>query len=210
MRHTTFIFDLDGTLYDKSRLAFRLILSETPRGKLKLLSSERKVRSLLKGKDFGTSEAFYEAFFEALSKESGKKAEAARKWYFEGYLPRMAKILKEHYRLQDWVEPLLKEIVSKGGRLAVFSDYGAVKEKLDALGLDPEIPVYLFDAPSLGGLKPSRASFERLAAAMGARCDDCVMIGDRNDTDGSGARAAGMDFIQVTSRQKEGPAKGLL
>ena len=56
------IFDLDGTLYDKSRLPFRLIIRQILRGKLFMLKRERTVRKELKGIYFGDEAKFEDAF----------------------------------------------------------------------------------------------------------------------------------------------------
>ena len=54
------IFDLDGTLYDKSGLAMRLVWSQLQRGSLSLLKREREVRKELRGQHFESEEVFYE------------------------------------------------------------------------------------------------------------------------------------------------------
>ena len=48
------IFDLDGTLYNKSHLHIRIILNQLIRGRLIMLKRERDVRAMLKGQYFGT------------------------------------------------------------------------------------------------------------------------------------------------------------
>ena len=85
----------------------------------------------------------------------------------------------------------------KGIRIAVFSDYGFVEKKLEAIGFSPKWADYLFDAPEMGGLKPCKNSFLKVCGAMRLHPQDCVMIGDRTDTDGAGAAAAGIPFVLV-------------
>ncbi len=190
------IFDLDGTLYDKSHLHIRIILNQMLRGKLFMLKREREVRAKLKGKYFGTEDAFYDNFFSHIGKKN------ARKWYFDCYMPQMARVLRKHYSLAPWVKEYIMRMREKGVKIIVFSDYGFVKEKLDAIGFDCLWADYLFDAPSLGGLKPCREAFMNVCEKIGIEPQHCLMIGDRDDTDGDGARSAGMQFVKVENANK--------
>ncbi len=188
----TVIFDLDGTLYDKSGLARRLIFAELLRGRLRMLKREREVRKELRGQHFGSEEAFYDAFFARFD-----RPEMARRWYFEEYMPDMVAILRKHYRIAPWVETMMLELRTNGKKVVVFSDYGFVQEKLRAIGFRLDWADRIFDAPSLGGLKPCRESFETLCHEIGCPPSDCMMVGDRDDTDGAGARAVGMPFVHI-------------
>lgn len=185
------IFDLDGTLYDKSHLHIRIILNQLLRGKLFMLKRERDVRSKLKGQYFGNEEAFYDKFFQQIGKKN------ARNWYFDCYMPQMAKILHKHYCLAPWVKEYIISLREKGVKIVVFSDYGFVKEKLDAIGFERQWAEYLFDAPSLGGLKPCKEAFMNVCEKIGIEPQHCLMVGDRDDTDGDGARSVGMQFVKV-------------
>lgn len=183
------IFDLDGTLYDKHGLAWRLALSQAQRGRLHLLVQERKVRKLLCGRHFDSKTAFHEAFFNGFP-----NPDKAKEWYNHQYLPDMVRILREHYRMAPWVRQTVHDLRSKGTKVAVFSDYERVQEKLEAIGFDPGWADYLFEAPALGGLKPCKESFGQVCRTMDVRTEECLMVGDREDTDGTGARSAGMSF----------------
>lgn len=186
------IFDLDGTLYDKSGLAWRLIASQLLRGRLRMLKCEREVRKELRGRHFASEDDFYDNFFARFA-----KPEFARRWYFEEYMPDMVAILRKHYRIAPWVESTMLELRSNGCKIAVFSDYGCVREKLKAIGYNLDWADYLFDAPELGGLKPSKKSFEKICEEMNVKPSECLMIGDRDDTDGAGARSVGMAFVHA-------------
>lgn len=192
-----YIFDLDGTLYDKSGLARRLIVSQLGRGRLRMLKREREVRKHLRGKHFGSENDFYNAFFARF-----ERPELARRWYFEEYMPDMVAILRKHYRIAPWVETTMMELRSKGCKIAVFSDYGCVREKLKAIGFNLAWADFLFDAPALGGLKPSKRSFRKICDEMNVKPSECLMVGDRSDTDGAGARAAGMAFALVKNAER--------
>ena len=191
------IFDLDGTLYDKSGLARRLITSQLLRGRLGMLKREREVRKELRGRHFESEDAFYRAFFARF-----ERPELARRWYFEEYMPDMVAILRKHYRIASWVATTMLELRSKGRKVVVFSDYGCVREKLSAIGFNLAWADFVFDAPSLGGLKPCKESFEKICQEIRFQPSDCLMVGDRKDTDGAGARSVGMAFklVKNTSR----------
>lgn len=191
------IFDLDGTLYDKSGLAMRLVWSQLQRGAFSLLKREREVRKELRGKHFGSEDAFYEAFFARFD-----KPEFARRWYFDQYMPDMVSILRKHYRIAPWVESQMLELRARGLKVAVFSDYGSVQQKLKAIGFRLAWADYLFEAPALGGLKPCKESFEKICQTIGVLPKECLMIGDREDTDGEGAKSVGMDFHRVTTHKR--------
>lgn len=188
----TAIFDLDGTLYNKSGLAMRLVLSQLRKGRLGMLKREREVRRELRGRHFASEDDFYNNFFARFA-----KPEFARRWYFEDYMPDMVAILRKHYRVAGWVASCMAELRAAGCKTAVFSDYGFVHEKLEAIGFDLSWADFLFEAPALGGLKPCPESFEKIYQEMGVQPADCLMIGDREDTDGAGARSVGMAFVHV-------------
>lgn len=184
------IFDLDGTLYDKKGLPFRLVLSQL--GHLSLLRSERKVRRELAGRFFGSEDAFYEAFFGRLSALCNCSAEVAQQWYETSYMPAMVRILKKHYRVRKGWQEMIGRLRDKGIRIAVLSDYGCVKEKLEALGFDLALADGIYSCPSIGALKPAVETFLGVAARMNVQPEDCLAVGDREDTDGRGAFYAGI------------------
>lgn len=190
------IFDLDGTLYDKSRLPFRLIIRQILRGKLFMLKRERTVRKELKGIYFGDEAKFEDAFFANFHRKNAKK------WFYEAYMPDTIKILQKHYHITPWVEEYIAGLKTKGIKVAVFSDYGFVEEKLNAIGFNLQWADYLFDAPSLGGLKPCKEAFIKVCATMNISPQHCLMVGDRDDTDGAGAKDAGMKFLKVEKSSK--------
>lgn len=191
------IFDLDGTLYDKSGLAMRLVWSQLQHGALSLLKREREVRKELRGQNFRSEDAFYDAFFAQF-----EKPEFARRWYFEKYMPDMVSILRKYYRIAPWVERAMLALRTNGVKVVVFSDYGSVQKKLEAIGFRLSWADYLFEAPALGGLKPCKKSFEKIIQEIKLQPSDCLMVGDRQDTDGEGARSVGMAFEQVAKASK--------
>lgn len=196
-------FDLDGTLYNKKGLARRLILEALRRGRLsadgpwrplaclRMLALERKVRRALAGKS-----ADYETLYSGIARRSGISPARVCAWYNEWYMPAMVGQLEKHYSPRREVVAMAERYRAMGVKIAVLSDYGCVREKLEALRIHPEMFDALLDAPSLGGFKPSPAVF--LGACKSADADpaQCVMVGDRPDTDG-GCSAVGMEYIRI-------------
>ena len=81
--------------------------------------------------------------------------------------------------------------------MVVLSDYGHATEKLEALGLSPTLFDWIVSAPELGGLKPAPQLMQIVTKQMGVTAEECLVIGDREDTDGEMARRAGAEFVQV-------------
>lgn len=186
------IFDLDSTLYDKSGLAWRLIKSQLRQGKLRMLRKERSIRKKLMGKHFCNEQEFSTAFFAEFRNPKAKE------WFYQCYLPDMVAILQQHYTIAPWVEETMANLRASGCKIAVFSDYECVREKLQAIGFDLNWADCLFEAPALGGLKPCKESFEKVCQAMQLQPSECLMVGDREDTDGDGAGSVGMAFSEVS------------
>jgi len=193
------IFDLDGTLYDNSHIARKLIVRSLLN--LRLISSERACRHALAGQFLG-SEA-YDKLFSTMSAKAGCSPEKARTWFWNTYLPLQAKVLRQSYHRKPWVDETLADLRKKGVKVACFSDYGMVEEKLRALGIDPASFDVIADAPSAGGLKPCKESFLRIAKMLGTEPQDTLVVGDREDTDGAGAAAAGMMYMKVCRQDQQ-------
>ena len=197
-----FIFDFDGTLYDFKSLPRRLILSH-PLDCLKM-KKEREVRHKLKGCDFGTEEKFWEEYASALSEKNGK---AMLAWYKEKYLPAMVAVLKKHYRCRPNLNEFFAELKAHGKKIVVFSDYGMTKERMKAVGIDEKTLSLcdgIYSATDFGCLKPAVRPFREIAENIGVPCEKCLVIGDRADTDGEGAKSAGMKFLQIKTHKNDG------
>lgn len=189
------VFDLDGTLFDKSKLPLHLVLSDPLY--MFVLNNERKARKTLAGVYFGNERTYYETLYGKVAISSHISAKRAKWWYDHRYMPTMIKVLRKHYRLRPWVSELLPELKRKGVKVAVYSDYGCVSQRLDALGFNPEWADVITDAPSLGGLKPSKESVMALCALLHVSPGESLMVGDKDETDGESARRCGMKFQLV-------------
>lgn len=193
------VFDLDGTLYDNKRLPLHLILAD-PRHMF-ILQAERKARKSIKGRDLVTQEAVYDSLFSLIAAANGCTREHAADWYHNRYMPLQAAVLSLHYVPRPLVRELFEAIRAQGKKVVIFSDYGSCAEKLEALGIEPAWVDHVFDAPSFGGLKPCREAFTRMLEAAGLIASETLMVGDRDDTDGEGARRVGMQFFNVKQQK---------
>ncbi|GHT15907.1 phosphoglycolate phosphatase [Bacteroidia bacterium] len=190
------IFDFDGTLYNKKHFAVRLLCNNI--SDILLIRAERKTRAQLKGIDFFSAENFYKNFFEKMSAELKNKytADFLKKWYFKKYLMALTNTLRKYYKARIGAENLLENLAQRNIKIAVFSDYPLVAERMSAIGLN--VPkILLFDAEEFGALKPSRRPFLEIAQALQTIPAKTLVIGDREDTDGIGAKSAGMKFYNI-------------
>ena len=192
------IFDLDGTLYDNSKLPFRLIIRSLC--KLKILKAERSSRKMLAGVHFDSPDDFYKKHFENMSQLCGKTPEKVEHWYHDTYLPLMTRILAKRYTCKPNTIETLKMLREQGIKTAVLSDYECVKERLMAINIDPNLFDVCIDAPTTGGLKPDKSSFLHIAQIFGIEPNEVLVVGDRTDTDGEGAKLAGMHFLLANKK----------
>ena len=102
------IFDLDGTIYDKSGLAGRLAAKQV--GRIGMLSREQYARKVLRGKFFGSEDEFYKAFFDCMANNNKVIARMARFWYFRDFMPAMVTQLSENFTVEPWVEDLVFQL----------------------------------------------------------------------------------------------------
>jgi len=196
------IFDFDGTLFDNTLFPMYLIMS-CPTDILRIWR-ERLVRRRFEGRDFSSPEKYYRAFFGILGKACGRPPHVMRNWYFRHYMPRMIRVLKNHYLFRPGVTELLNQLNSPAGAqklpegfplISIYSDYPFLAERLGALGAPECLSVRLYGPESFGAQKPAGRPFRVIAQNMGIRPEEVLVIGDRDDTDGRGAHNAGMRFL---------------
>ena len=186
------VLDLDGTLYDKRHLSLRMVLHALC--DIRKMQAERHTRANMKGTYLGNKEAFYATYFLRLSQMLNTSADSIQYWYEKRYMPQMVRLIGKHHHAGDWVMPFIQQCRSQGIKLVVLSDYGHAEDKLQALGLSPTLFDWVVSAPDLGGLKPAPQLLHQVAQQMGVTVEKCLVIGDREDTDGAMARATGAQF----------------
>ena len=192
------IFDFDGTLYDMKGFAKKLILSSLR--DIFIMGAERKIRRELRGKDFGNAEALKNEMISKIAEKSRKSEQKIRTWYENRYVQNMCRVLSKHYRVRSEVPELFASLHEKEIKIAIFSDYPIVRERMSAIGLGKEaqnLCEKIYSAQDFGALKPAPRPFLEIAAALNTKSENCLVVGDRCDTDGEGARLSGMSFFQI-------------
>jgi HAD superfamily hydrolase (TIGR01549 family) len=198
------IFDFDGTLYDKKHFAVRLLCQNIR--DIPVIRAERKTRNRLKGIDFLSSDNFYKNFFEKMSDALRNKkytADFLRKWYFEKYLVALTNTLQNCYNARNGADSMFEMLAAAKIKIAVFSDYAVVAERMSAIGLN-YLNILLFNAEEFGALKPCSRPFLEITKKLQVSPAKTLVIGDRKDTDVVGAKDAGMKFLHLVDKNKNG------
>lgn len=189
------VFDLDGTLYNKRGLSLRMVL-HAPLD-IRKMQAERATRTSMKGMWLRDEKHFYETFFQRMAARMHYSATAAEQWYNQRYMPLMVKMIGKYQPLNEWVLPFIHDCQHTSIKLVLLSDYGFAKEKLQAFGLSPTLFDWVISAPELGGLKPAPELMHIITERMGVAPQECLVIGDRDDTDGEMARSTDAQFRKV-------------
>ena len=189
------VFDLDGTLYNKSGLSLRMVL-HAPLD-IRKMQAERATRASMKGIWLRDEKHFHDTYFQRMAARMHCSATAAEQWYNQRYMPLMVKMIGKYQPLSEWASPFIHDCQHTGIKLVLLSDYGFAKEKLQALGLSPTLFDWVISAPELGGLKPAPELMRIITERMGVAPQECLVIGDRDDTDGEMARRTDAQFRKV-------------
>ena len=197
LNHKLIVFDLDGTLYAKPRMVWHMLCS-APRD-WHLMLAERKTRKQLRGQYFGDENAFYQTYFQTMATHCNASTENVRTWYFNRYMPLMVSVIQKYYKPVEWLAPLIADCKKQGINLVVLSDYGHTHEKLHALNINENLFDWVVSAPELGGLKPAPEVLSKVLEKINVTAEQCLVIGDREVTDGAIAQSLGAAFKLVTN-----------
>ena len=189
------VLDLDGTLYDKTGLARRMVRRLW--WCLPLLAAERLARKNMHYIQYASEEEFFGAFFRYMSRGHWWGVGVAATWYHTVYMPTMIRLIRRYHHPRSEVMALIEEAKAKGLTLAIYSDYGCVAEKLEALGIDPSQFELMISAPELGALKPSEPCARHVLELLQAKPETTLFVGDRDDKDGASARSVGAKFLLI-------------
>jgi len=193
--------DLDGTLIDSLpdlTAAVGRLLSEMGRAPL----AEEAVRRMV-------GDGVPKLIERALAASGGSPPPEALAAIVARYLPIYESMMTARTRPYPGVPETLGALKAAGWRLAVCTNKpeGPTRGILDALGLAP-----LFEAVAGGDSfavrKPDPGHVFGLLAAMAARPEDAVMLGD-GANDVKAARAAGLPVIAVASGYGPVPVEAL-
>lgn len=171
------LFDLDNTLLDRDE-AFATCVRET------FPSLEQ--RAHLRRLDLG-GRGCRETFFAAWRDFSGEPMDQ------DIFSRRLASRLAPNPRL-------LAALRGFAVRLALVSNGGSVSQrrKLRATALDTVFPAeHIWISGERGADKPDPAMLLLACRALRVRPGQCLMVGDREDEDGTAACAAGMAFLKL-------------
>lgn len=189
------VLDLDGTLYDKTGLARRMVRRLW--WCLPLLAAERLARKNMHYIQYASEEEFFGAFFRYMSRGHWWGVGVAATWYHTVYMPTMIRLIRRYHHPRPEMMALIEEAKAKGLTLAIYSDYGCVAEKLEALGIDPSQFELMISAPELGALKPSEPCARHVLELLQAKPETTLFVGDRDDKDGASARSVGAKFLLI-------------
>lgn len=189
----TVVLDLDGTLYDKTGLAARMVTRLW--WCLPLLAAERFARRNAHYVQFASEEEFFGFFFTTMARGHWWGPRIAERWYRHVYLPAMVRLIRKYHQPRQETLDIMRECREKGLKMAIYSDYGSVIEKLEALHIDPKQFDLIISAPELGALKPSEPCARRVLEMLDAKPEETLFVGDRDEKDGASARAVGAKFL---------------
>ncbi len=178
-------WDLDGTLYDLSRLRRALLGAALARaawpstwrdlaalrGFLRAMNAVRRRGGDLQHLQLDRPRAAHDA--------------VEARWV----VPALARLGP-----RPGVLALRARLADRGVRQVVLTDHPA-EAKLRALGLAAGAFERVIVGEALGHLKPSPRPFLAAAEALGVRAGELLHVGDREDADGAGARAAGCQVV---------------
>ena len=96
----------------------------------------------------------------------------------------------------------IRAVHAAGVRQGVYSDYPP-QDKLRVLGVADCIDAVVWSGqPEVGRYKPAPQGFLHAARLLDVEPAAAVYVGDRPEVDGAGARAAGMQYLDVTELKK--------
>lgn len=184
-------FDLDGTLYDHGVVRWPLLLRNVFR--LRVLRVGHRVREELRQRSFDTGALLLAEEARVVGERLGVPPVRARALLDAAFERSLSAVLKRHRHAGSHAA-----LAALAARLpiAVVSDR-RIDDKLAALGLLHLPWAAKVSADDTGALKPSPRPFLLACQRMGIAPARALHIGDRDDTDGEGARAAGLCFRLV-------------
>ncbi len=208
--------DIDGTLYPKRMLNWRMAKTVFPSVRLGLLFSsvrkEYRVRQELVATDPPSREGL-------LLRQSGLVLEMMGKPVTPENLENMKQKVDSQFYAK-WEKsflsikpfPKLREALVRakvqGISIGVFSDF-PIARKLQTLGIDDLVEVAISSEDS-GYLKPSKLAFKFLLSHIDLKPEEILYVGDSYDKDILGAKQAGMYACLLSPSKGQFPEADLV
>lgn len=215
LARSALLVDLDDTLYEyepADRVAreavFSAIAADLGRERSDIEIAWRNARSRVKAR-LGTRASSHSRllYLMDLAHQLGSMTAVARvraweRTFWDAYL--------HDIRLRAGALTLLRSFRARGGRIAIVTDLTLAPqlEKIAAFKLFEEVDA-IVASEEVEGDKPARAIFDLALARLGARGEDCVVVGDSEEKDGVGARAIGAAFHLVRTPTSNGRGETL-
>jgi lauroyl/myristoyl acyltransferase/FMN phosphatase YigB (HAD superfamily) len=194
------VFDLDNTLYHGYKLR-RKVLSRValhnPRGMRRVVALPA-ARNSISGTRFDSGKELVQEIARRIASTGEQAAtEEIARWYCGPFYEHFLAVLHRGFNAPTHVLKML-QILRKGGvKLFCYSDYSRVAERLNAVGLPPDLFDGIYSSEDSGSLKPSPTVLQEIARVAATEPADILMVGDRDDTDGQSAKLAGCDFFRI-------------
>lgn len=195
------IFDLDGTLYDNRKFKFHALLYNIFH--LRQTKALLKAKKEMRGIDYGNEEAYRTKLYNTLAEYLRSTPDDVENWYMNIFFKKILDTLKKHCQARPHTNDAFKILRDKDIRTAVLSDFPFVEKRLDMLGVDTGLIDYCVSCEEYGALKPASRPFKDIADKFGVEYGNTLVIGDNSDTDGAGAKASGMPYIEISNKKSD-------
>ncbi|RDV16699.1 HAD family hydrolase [Pontibacter diazotrophicus] len=195
------IFDVDGTLYDQSKLRkkmlFALLNYYTWRPwrikEMMMLSHFRDERERRAGHGcLDLEHAQYVWCAEKKGYSVNEIREVVERWIFQHPIRYLAGCM------YPGTQELFNMLRQHNIKIAIYSDYKA-HDKLNAMGLAADLVVSSTD-PEVNQLKPDPKGLLYVVDQLGFAPADCLFIGDRQEMDGECALRANMPYLIIDKK----------
>ncbi|WP_162054850.1 HAD family hydrolase [Pontibacter pamirensis] len=195
------IFDVDGTLYDQSKLRKKMlaallsyyVLRPWRLKEMLMLSYFREERERRAGQ--GVADLENAQYLWCAEEKGYPVAEIRRiveRWIFQHPVRYLAGCT------YPGTQDLFRLLRQKGIKIGIYSDYKA-HEKLKAMNLEADLVVCSTD-PEVNQLKPNPKGLLYAANQLGFAPEDCLFIGDRQEMDGDCAIRAHMPYLIIDKK----------
>jgi putative hydrolase of the HAD superfamily len=198
------VFDVDGTLYDQRTIRKGMLiqlvtacLRDRSIKSLRVVAYYRSHREKLAAAEV---EGFEGRLLTQTAAACGVSIDQVQAIVAE-WLDRRPMTLLRKARYPH-LEQVFAALHARGIVIGVLSDY-PVTEKLAALELHVDLTAWAGE-PDVNMLKPNPRGLIRLMERAGARPDQTLMIGDRDERDGEIARRCGVSVWLRSSRRLAG------